>query len=60
MVELVNIWLVVLTFEDNRPEVKWFINEQDADVAVENCEHGEPIVQMVETYKGSNIHKKAK
>ena len=60
MLQKINVWLVILTYEDNRPEIEWYLNEDAAKSAAEECDSGEPIVKMVETFVGSNIHKQAK
>ena len=58
--EKVNVWFVVIPHEDNRPGLEWFLEEKNADDRAEACMEmeggGEPIVCMVETFIGSNIH----
>lgn len=59
----IDIWVTILSTGSGGAELKYFFTEKQAIQAEENQYEGdnweEPCYEMVETFIGSNIHKKA-
>ncbi len=59
--EKIKIWFSIQNGGDGSAYPDWFLTEEEAENDQENMDEGwgEPCTGMVETYVGSNIHKKA-
>jgi len=55
----ITIWTSISNGGDNGGYNKWFLSKEDAEIANEEEFWGEPCVQSVETFMGSDIYNKA-